>query len=198
MWLSGASFKFAKMASPSYHWNVTSSRHDIAEQLLVLNMKHSLTHIIWSWLNTELNCTEIRIIVIYYKTFQRMWCSSRIRQYVRSIWFEIDVIMIVSCWIKMIFQFMILLWNLHAVPSSIYIRVYALWICMRGRQCLVGVHALTVIVIWVFSFHKRSKFNFIVYCSIYIGKSWIMFVVCVFSITWRWILTSPSQTIEHA
>ena len=68
---------------------------------------------------------------------------------------------------------MIPLWYLHAVPSSIYIGVYALWICIRGTQCLVGVsiHASQVSVIWVFSFHMRSKFNFIVYCSIYIGKS---------------------------
>jgi hypothetical protein len=90
--------------------------------------------------------------------------------------------MIVSCWIKMIFQFMILLWNLHAVPSSIYIRVYALWICMRGRQCLVGVHALKVIVIWVFSFHKRSSSisSFIV---VYISESLELCLSFVFSLS---------------
>jgi hypothetical protein len=125
---------------------------------------------------------------------------------------------------------MIPLWYLHAVPFSIYIRVYALWICIRGTQCLVGVsiHASQVSVIWekpppcnrentndkhnsrlsnIYAtindeielashmerenpndtylrcvdtntyetlrspVHMRSKFNFIVYCSIYMGKS---------------------------
>jgi hypothetical protein len=92
-------------------------------------MTYHTTHINWSCVTTELNNTQIRIIVIYYTTFRRMWRNCMVRHYVRSIWFESDDIMIFQLMIHDKLKYKNFYVNVIFYINVLFIKLSYSWFC---------------------------------------------------------------------